>query len=175
MAYVYQHTRNDTGKIFYIGIGKNKYRITSKSKRNPLWLNIVKKHGYNVTVTHDNIIWEEACVIEKYLISFYGRQNNETGILANMTDGGEGSSGYVVSDKRKEELRKMALGNKYWLGKKHSDETKKNYSLNQLGIKNHRFGKKMSEEQKAKISASLIGHKHSEETKRKIGLANAKK
>lgn len=162
MAYVYQHTRNDTGEIFYIGIGKDKYRKTSKSKRNPLWNNIVKKHGYTVTVTHDDIIWEEACVIEKYLISFYGRVNNSTGILSNMTDGGEGSSGYVMSEDRKKLLSIQSTGNKYWLGRKHTKEAKINYSISQLGSKNHRFGKKMSDEQRAKISASLMGHKHSD-------------
>lgn len=174
MAYVYAHRRNDTGTIFYVGIGKDKYRITSKSKRNPLWLNIVNKHGYTVEITHKNLVWEEACSIEKYLILFYGRVNNSTGILSNMTDGGEGSNGYVMSEERKRAIGKKSTGNKHCLGKKHTEEFKRNHSMNQLGEKNHRFGIKMSDEQRAKISVALTGHKHSEETRRKIGLANSK-
>lgn len=175
MSYVYQHTRNDTGEIFYIGIATDKNRAASKSKRNPHWWNIVKKHGYSVSITHDNIVWEEACSIEKYLICFYGRRNNRTGILVNMTDGGEGANGVVMSDEFKSQMSIRKKGNKNFLGKKHTEETKRNHSINQIGLKNHRFGTKMSDEQRAKISAKLMGHKHSDETKRKIGLANSKK
>lgn len=172
MAYVYKHTRNDTGEIFYIGIGTSD-RFTSKSKRNKYWFSIVNKCGYTATITHDNIVWEEACSIEKYLIAFYGRKNNKTGILANMTDGGEGVLGAVVSAETRLKFSVLKKGNKNFLGKKHTEQHKINASVGQLGSKNHRFGKKMTDEQRAKISATLMGHKHSEETKNKIGLSNS--
>ena len=42
--YVYLHTRNDTGEIFYVGKGK-KSRASSKRGRNDYWNNIVTKAG----------------------------------------------------------------------------------------------------------------------------------
>jgi len=92
MACVYQHIRPDTNTIFYIGIGKNLSRATSKSARNRYWKNIVKKCNniFNVEILHENISWEEACNKEKEYIKKYGRVDNNTGILCNLTDGGEG-------------------------------------------------------------------------------------
>lgn len=51
------------------------------------------------------------------------------------------------------------------LSLKHSSESRK-------GEKNYLYGKSLSEEIKAKMSAALIGHPVSEETRRKIGNAN---
>jgi 5-methylcytosine-specific restriction endonuclease McrA len=63
-----------------------------------------------------------------------------------------------------ETLKKMSdakKGMKLWLGKHHSEETKKKLSeINK--------GKKHSEESKKKIVEALTGRKHSEETKEKI-------
>ena len=44
-------------------------------------------------------------------------------------------------------------------GRHHSEETKKKISNNQLGEKNHRYGKPTSEEIKRKLSLSLLGKK----------------
>lgn len=63
MAIVYQHRRNDTKEIFYIGIGKDYRRMSHKHGRNNYWNNIVSK---------------------------YGRIDLKTGCLVNMTRGGEG-------------------------------------------------------------------------------------
>lgn len=91
MAVVYNHKRNDTGEVFYVGIGNEK-RAYSKRMRNKWWHHIVNKHGYSVEITHSDIIWEEACAIERYLIAFYGRADKGLGPLVNLTDGGEGLS-----------------------------------------------------------------------------------
>jgi hypothetical protein len=104
MAYVYQHTRLDKNEPFYIGIGTSEYynRARRKKGRNKIWHRIVDKTPYEIKIIYDNLSWEEACQREKELIAKYGRLNNKTGILANLTDGGEGNVGAVLSpDHRK--------------------------------------------------------------------------
>jgi hypothetical protein len=97
MAYVYQHIRNDTNEIFYIGMGSDTNgtyrRANTKKGRNEHWHNVVNKAGYKVEILTDCITKELASDEEKRLIKLYGRKNNNTGILVNMTDGGEGTTG----------------------------------------------------------------------------------
>lgn len=90
MAIVYKHFRKTDDTLFYVGIGKNKSRAFSKKSRNDLWKNIVKKYDYYVVIVVDNITIEEATRIEKELIEENGRIDLGTGVLANMTSGGDG-------------------------------------------------------------------------------------
>ena len=101
MPIVYQHLRKDTREVFYIGIGKDEKRAFDKYKRSNFWYNIVHKYQYIVDILCRNVSWEEACKIERFLISFYGRVDNKTGILVNHTDGGEGVLGYKHSEETK--------------------------------------------------------------------------
>ncbi len=112
-AYVYTHTRQDTGQVFYIGIGcsANYKRAYQMSKRNEHWKRIKKKSGgVKVAIIIDNITWSEAEFLECYLIAQFGRVQKGTGQLCNMTDGGDGSTGRVVSDKEREAMSKRMLG-----------------------------------------------------------------
>lgn len=93
MAIVYQHRRNDTNEVFYVGIGASEKRAYKKRDRTNHWNNVVNKVGYTVEITHRDIIWEEACAIERYLIAFYGRSYYGEGTLVNLTEGGEGVLG----------------------------------------------------------------------------------
>lgn len=58
-------------------------------------------------------------------------------------------------------------GHKYWVGKKHSEESKKKMSLAKLGKKMKPF----SAETRARMSAARTGARHSEETKAKMSLS----
>lgn len=69
----------------------------------------------------------------------------------------------LVKNKRTPEARANSAQKQR--GKKHSEATK-------LKIRTSKIGKKRSAESIAKSSAGLMGHVTSEETKRKIGLAN---
>lgn len=135
--------------MFYIGIGSEN-RAFSKKGRNNIWKRIVAKHGFEVAVTHTNLIWEEACSIEKYLISFYGKMG-EGGILCNMTDGGEGALGRKTSNETKNKIRNSLLG------RNHSEEAKKKMSESRNGKPSNFKGKSFSEESKRKISNSKKG------------------
>jgi hypothetical protein len=96
MAVVYQHRRKDNNNVFYIGIGKHKNRAYSKICRNQYWINIVNSVGYEIDILVEGCTWEQACEIEKGMIASYGRADLNTGLLVNMTDGGEGT--YNLSD-----------------------------------------------------------------------------
>ncbi len=146
MAYVYQHIRLDTNEIFYVGISKGKKynRAYLKVRRNSYWTNIINKTQYKIEIIKDNISWEEACVIEKELITKYGRKDNNTGILANMTDGGEGKVNVIYTEEQKEKLKnqfKNLERTDSWknniklvkTGSKHSEETKKKISQSNKG------------------------------------------
>ena len=186
MAYVYQHIRKDTNEPFYIGIGSdlNFYRANKFSERNEIWERIKNKTEILVEILHDNIEWEDACVIEIELIKKYGRINNKTGILSNMTDGGEGTLNRVINE---ETRYLLGNGNR---GKKRTEESKLKQSEITKGVKKskshsekireYRIGKKMSEETKRKISENSKGRsswnkgiKFSEESKLK--MSNSKK
>jgi len=102
VAIVYIHRRRDNNNIFYIGISKNKRRAyetysKSGSRRNIFWKRVADKYGVNVEITHTDLCWEEACVIEKYLINFW---RNYGLSLANLTDGGEGTSGIKLTSEQ---------------------------------------------------------------------------
>ena len=129
MAIVYQHIRLDTNEVFYIGIGKTEKRAYNKTNhRNNYWKNIINKTEYNVEILFNDLTWKEACQIEQYLIKYYGRKNLKTGMLVNMTDGGDGCIGQVVS---LETRKKMSISQK---GKIRSIQDREKMSKSKIGI-----------------------------------------
>ena len=100
MHYIYAHIKKTTGEVFYIGKGVGK-RVASKQHRSQHWKNIVNKHGYDWLMLETDLTEEQANLQEKYWINRLGRQDQNTGILVNFTNGGEGSCGRIVSDKVK--------------------------------------------------------------------------
>lgn len=93
MAYVYRHIRLDTNTPFYIGVGSDKtyFRAMqkSKNKRSVYWQNVIAKTDYEVEIIIDNVSVEESLVKEIEFIKLYGRADQGTGTLVNLTDGGE--------------------------------------------------------------------------------------
>jgi hypothetical protein len=118
-AYVYAHKRLDNKNVFYIGIGSlsNFKRAYQVDKRNEHWKRIYNKTMIEVEILLTNLTWEEANSWESYLIGLYGRSNKNTGHLCNMTDGGDGVRGWVMT----EQTRLKMTGHK---GFKHTDEAK---------------------------------------------------
>jgi len=91
VALVYLHKRKDTNQVFYVGIGHTQKRVNQKKGRNYDWYKEVKSsNGFVSEILYNNISWEEACLKEKELISFYGRRDLNSGILVNRTPGGDG-------------------------------------------------------------------------------------
>lgn len=172
MAVVYQHRRLDTGDIFYVGIGSRKRRAYSNYKRSKFWHNIVNKVGYTIEVTHKDLIWDEACSIEKYLIAFYGRKDLGFGSLVNMTDGGDGRFGAKASKETREKMRKSRIGcSSNTKGRKRPKELVDQITQSLREHWKHNTKMPLSEETKEKIRQSLLGRpgtwkgkKHSDES-----------
>jgi hypothetical protein len=110
--YIYFHKRLDDGVIFYVGVGVGR-RAYRESNRSEFWKRIVEKHGYNIEFPYTNISQEEAKQLEIHYISVYGRIDRGTGTLCNMTDGGDGRTGYKCTDETKEKMRKASTGVKF--------------------------------------------------------------
>jgi hypothetical protein len=114
---LYFHISLLTLEIFYVGIGDIK-RPYIKRKRNQLWLNIVNKYGYYVSIIETNLSLEEVYLLERKYIKEYGRRDLGTGTLANMTDGGDGSIKCVRTQDQRNKISKSLIGNKNSVGRK---------------------------------------------------------
>lgn len=113
MAIVYQHIRKDTKEVFYIGIGTTEKRALSDRVRNALWHNVVQKAGgFDYEILASSLSWKDACNEEKRLIANYGRRDIGTGILVNMTNGGDGLSGYKPTTESNKKRSEALLGRK---------------------------------------------------------------
>lgn len=148
--YVYALTDPRKNNLpFYIGKGKGKrayshlYPCSLKevSFKNST-IKAIKNEGYepSVLILHENLSEQEAFKKEIELIAFYGRRDTDTGILANLSNGGDGLSGHVPLVPRK-----------------HSQETKMRMSESHMGIAKGKRLPPKAEESKKKISESLIG------------------
>jgi hypothetical protein len=186
MAGVYIHIRKDKNEPFYVGIYENKYRPFEKTRRNDIWDKIVSKTEFDVKILQEGLTWDEACQMERDLIKQYGRINLNTGILANLTDGGDGAVGLIRTE---EHSRKISESQK---GKIVSEETKskvseglKKYFQDNPGIQKGRtvseeVRKKQSDAKKGQkgnpksieaMRQATLGKKRSQETKDKMSLA----
>lgn len=172
MAIVYLHKRKDNNDVFYVGIGKSTERAYSKDSRNTHWHSLVKKYGYLVDITHNDIIYDEAFGIEKYLIEFYGRKDLNKGYLVNKTDGGEGFLNFS-----KETLDIIRQKN---IGRKHTEETKlklKTYirtESHKEHMRKARIGKKLSQEAIEKVRKFQMNKIVSDETRKRLSEARRK-
>ena len=172
MFYTYAHY-TPTGRLFYIGKGVGR-RAWSVKGRNKYWKNIVSKHGDpRIEVLANWSTEAEAFDHEKFLIWCFRDMGQP---IANITDGGEGSSGLVHTEAVKEKIRSLHKGKKLTpehvellrkssTGRKHTEETKSYLSkLNKERV--------LTEDQLQRIKNAHTGKKHSSETRKKISLAH---
>lgn len=166
MAVLYRHIRLDNNEVFYIGIGENEKRAYNKRGRSIYWKRVVSKSEYEIEFVFEDLTWEQACEKEKEFIALYGRQDLRTGTLVNLTNGGEGVPNMVRSKEWKLERSRAMKGNKIWLGKTHSQESKKLMSKAKMGDNNPSKRKDVIE--KAKMTRKKNPFKHTEETLQKM-------
>jgi hypothetical protein len=113
--YLYSHVRLDTLQPFYIGIGtksgsyaqyNTEYRRAfSFKKRNKYWNRIANKTKFEVSILLQSNDFKFIKEKEIEFINIYGRINT-SGLLSNMTDGGDGTHGLK---KTQEQIFKSAI------------------------------------------------------------------
>ncbi len=143
--YTYAYLREDNTP-YYIGKGNGR-RVYQKQKgHNP------PKDKTRIIFLKQNLTEQEAFKHEIYMIAVFGRIDLRTGILHNMTNGGEGGSGRVLSEETRRKLSDANRGKNHPnYGKTTSLETKAKMSASK---------KNMSDETRAKYSAANTGENH---------------
>ena len=119
--YVYQYVRAN-GTPYYIGKGKGQRYI--------------QKHNGGISVPKDRskiqfiakgLNNEDACLLEKKMISKWGRKDRGTGCLYNHTDGGESGYNRKLTEEHKNKLKKIMpmIVKKAWQKKSRRQELSK--------------------------------------------------
>lgn len=163
---IYKTTNLINGKIYIGQDTKNDPRYLGSGK---IIKRAIKKYGYEnfkkeiIEVCYNQ---NELDIREKYWIN--NLKTTDENIGYNISFGGQ--TGWMRGLKHSEETKKnYSLNRKGKLtgykngmyGKKHSEESKKKMGVPQIGEKNGMYGKKHSEKTIKKISESLSGTKNS--------------
>ncbi len=133
--YVYMYCKPD-GTPFYIGKGKEdrwehhikqakKQRTTDSNKLKINTIRKILKQGQEplIKFIDTDLSEDQAFELEQFMIGWIGRFDLGTGTLTNMTNGGEGSVGRIVTEKERKErsIRSSGKNNPNY-GKKDSPE-----------------------------------------------------
>ena len=143
--FTYAFLRQD-GSPYYIGKGCGSRHLKKSGRSVP-----PPRDTTRILILKRNLTESEAFNHEKYMIFVYGRKNNNTGILHNRTDGGEGCSGTIYS----EESRRV-------MSQKRKNRVTKQSTRDKLSLAMARR-EPASAETRQKLSRSLKGKEKSQE------------
>lgn len=174
--YIYQHRKADTNEIFYVGKGKGN-RINGLHGRNNYWKNTVKKHNFVAEKILENLDEELALLAEIEIIDLYKKRGIK---LVNLTNGGEGTSGfsYIRTEKTRKKLSETKKGSPGRFKSEHFTEKMRNAIIEsnkkRKGICTNQssfLGKCHTEEHKEYMRQKMKNRVFSEETRLKMSLA----
>lgn len=172
--YVYGLIDPRNAQPFYIGKGiikdnqgrefrRIKYHLSLVGSYNRLKNAVIKKllkQGDEIKfkIFAEKLSEQEAFALEIQLIKQFGRRDIKTGILCNLTDGGEGVSGHKYSDEFKKKCsdrmkKYIQLHGVSFKGCNHSSESRKKMSIAQKNLAKTR-------------TPTMKGKHHSESTKK---------
>lgn len=153
-AFVYAYLRSADGTPYYVGIAKAHRRPHAPHTT------VVPKERHRVVILRSGLTWEQAQGWERRYIARYGRRDVGTGILRNMTDGGEG----VLGMRHTAESRaKIAAGG---VGRVFSEGARA-----KIGAASK--GRIKTPETRAKLRDAQLGKTHTAEARAKIGAASS--
>ena len=172
-VYIYLDPRLDVPLPIYIGKGTSKKRMFAHkyNAENPILknkINAIRESNLEpiIEIVKDNLSNDEAVLLEKELILKYGRIDLKTGSLCNLTEGGEGTVGLIVSEETKQLMSNQRKGKKQTPAQYEancnrvcSEETKEKIRQANIGIC------RATKEQIEERSKKNIGSKRTEETK----------
>jgi len=105
--YVYVYMRPD-GSYYYVGKGKG-VRAWNHSRKERIK---AQPDNTKIVIVAHGLSENEAHQLEVKLIKLHGRKDIGTGILRNITNGGEGASGLIVSPENKKAMSDRMTGEK---------------------------------------------------------------
>ena len=153
--YTYAYLRED-GTPYYIGRGKGSRAFaTHKMGRPP---------KDRILFLKKDLTFAESVDHERYMIFVFGRKDLGTGILRNLTDGGEGVTNLApktrqkISEKRKGQVNRTGP---------HTPETRAKMSASHTG-------KKLTKEHRQNIGKAVKGRTVKESTRAKLRETRAK-
>lgn len=144
--YLYRHIRLDKNEPFYVGIGttQNKYLKSSEKYRYQRAYNKQRSNWWSKITNKTDYEFIKQKEIE--FIALYGRRDLGKGTLVNLTDGGDGGLGRVVTQETKNNQSVLMKG------RKHTEEALENIK-NAHSIKNEKYIKEREgKEYKTKLS-----------------------
>ena len=182
---VYAYLREKDLTPYYIGKGKGK-RAYQKHGNVP-----IPADKKLIKFYHKNLLEKDALDLEVKYIKLFGRKHNNTGILVNFTDGGEGTSGLKTTPEKIRKIIATGIANNSYIrtpeqiakqidtARKNNSYIRSKESIAKAAETRKKNGKsKQSDEHIQKRIESRKRNNnlcHSNETKEKLSILNKNK